>query len=233
MRYLVPFCLLTILPTLPLRALPPLAVAQVVREGQPPYEDDERRYRLEGDGCGQLHQGQMVLLVRPGAARLVGQLEVVAVHPDYALARLRRSGAGFPMKGDLAVPLETLQPLPGLPTVGQPLAPSPGLSAPPAAPALPVPALGGAHLEPIFFLPEATTLTPGAQAKLKAWVKAWGRAGRWMVALPPPDSPLAAARVRAVHEELLRLGARRVEEGRIDQSVTGPYPAVFVILNPC
>jgi hypothetical protein len=39
-----------LLTTAALQAATPLAVVRVVREGLPPYEDDHRLYRLEGDG---------------------------------------------------------------------------------------------------------------------------------------------------------------------------------------
>ena len=223
----LPFCLC--LMTAALQAGPPLAVVQVVRQGLPPYEDDQRLYRLEGDGCDQLRPGRVVLLVRPREARSLGQLEVVSASPGFALAKLRKAGATFPMKGDLAVPREPLRTLPGLPGAGQPLAPA----GPPGECAQPVPSPGAAHREPIFFLPEEAILTPGAKAKLKAWVAAWGRAGRWVLALPPDAAPpLSGDRVTALREELGRLGVRAVEVGAAAAEPPGKYPAVFVVLNP-
>lgn len=226
MRFFWPFLLMTAA----LHAGAPLAVTGVVREGLPPYEDSERLYRLEGDGCDRLRPGQILLPVRPREPRPLGQLEVVKAGPAFALARMSRPGATFPMKGDLAVPREPLRRLPALPETGAPLAQAPR----PGEPALPPPPPGAAHREAIFFLPDQAVLTPGARAKLKAWVSAWGRAGRWVLALPPEQpSPLTEARVTALREELGRLGVPKVELGSAEQAPPGKYPAVFVVLNPC
>jgi hypothetical protein len=224
---------------------PPLAVAQVVREGLPPYEDADRRYRLEGDGAAQLRPGQVLLLVRPGEPRVLGLLEVVSVAPDHALARLSRAGATFPMKGDLVVPREPLRTLPALPEE-RPL-PAAGLHSPavpvqpePPEPAPPPPVSEpsgsgrqpdlpqiGLYRQPIFFLPAEAYLTPGARAKLRTW----GRGGRWTLTLTgaePPDAPLAQARIRSLREELSRLGVAKVQVGTSEQTVDSPYPAVLV-----
>jgi hypothetical protein len=242
--------MLATLPALP-AASPPLAVAQVVREGLPPYEDAERRYRLEGDGAAQLRPGQVLLLVRPGEPRVLGLLEVVSVAPDHALARLSRAGATFPMKGDLVVPREPLPTLPALPEErplpaaglhppAVPVLPEPPEPAPP--PPVPMPAPSGSgrqpdlpqigpHCQPIFFLPAEAYLTPGARAKLRTWVQTWGRGGRWTLTLTgaePPDAPLAQARIRSLREELSRLGVAKVQVGTSEQTVDNPYPAVLV-----
>ena len=240
----------------------PLAVVQVVRQGLPPYEDNARLYRLEGEGW-ELRPGRVVLLVRPGDRRSLGQLEVVSAGQGFALARLLKAGATFPMKGDLAVPREPLrtppamprilpdgaafprmvdlavprgplQILPGLPGTGGRLALAGDLRLQPGATSLPVPPPGAAHREPIYFLPEGATLTPGAKAKLLAWVTTWGRAGRWVLAQPPgPATPLSEARLAALREELGRLGVSAVEVATADPEPPGKYPAVFVLLNPC
>lgn len=244
--------MLATLPALP-AASPPLAVAQVVREGLPPYEDAERRYRLEGDGAAQLRPGQVLLLVRPGEPRVLGLLEVVSVAPDHALARLSRAGATFPMKGDLVVPREPLPTLPALPEErplpaaglhppAVPVLPEPPEPAPPPPPPVPMPEPSGSgrqpdlpqigpHCQPIFFLPAEAYLTPGARAKLRTWVQTWGRGGRWTLTLTgaePPDAPLAQARIRSLREELSRLGVAKVQVGTSEQTVDNPYPAVLV-----
>jgi len=222
---------LCFLMTAVLHAGAPLAVTGIVREGLPPYEDDARLYRLEGDGCD-LRPGQILLLVRPREPRPMGQLEVVRGGPAFALARVSRPGATFPMKGDLAVPREPLRRLPALPGPDAPLPAAQALR--PAEPALPAPPPGVGHREPIFFLPDQAVLTPGAKAKLKAWVAAWGRAGRWVLALPEAEpSPLTEARVKALREELGRLGVPKVERGPAGPAAPGKYPAVFVVLEPC
>jgi hypothetical protein len=176
----------------------------------------------------------VVLLVRPKARGFRDQLEVVSTGPGFAMAKERRPGADFPMKGDLAVPREPVRTLPALPAPGRPLPPAElAASLVPASPALPVPPPGAAHREPIFFLPEQAVLTPAAKAKLKTWVAAWGRAGRWVLAQPPAEpSPLVQARITALRDELNRLGVPRIELGSAEQAPPGKYPAVFVVVNP-
>jgi len=226
MKLILSFMLMTAA----LHAAAPLTVVNVVREGQPPYEDADRLYRVEGDGGDQLLPGRVLLLMRPRDPRPMGQLEVVRTGPGYALAKVRKAGATYPMKGDQVVPREPLRTLPGLPSTGGPWSVA---LLQPAALALPVPPPGVAHREPIFFLPEQATLTPAARSKLKAWIAAWGRAGRWMLALPPsPPSPLNEARVTALRNELTRLGVAKVELGTAEQTPPGKYPAVFVVLDP-
>jgi hypothetical protein len=259
MRLFLTFMLMTA----GLQAAAPLAVVNAVREGQPPYEDSDRLYRVEGEGCDQLRPGRVLLLVRPHDPRLMGQLEVVKTAPGFALARIRQPGATYPLKGDEVIPREPLRTLPSLPSPGGPLLAAlsqpatlalpvprdplrslPGLPSPgralalavsqPAAPALPVPPPAVAHREPIFFLPEQAILTPAARSKLKAWVAAWGRAGRWVLALPPAEpSPLDQARITALREELNRLGVAKIELGSAATAPPGKYPAVYVELNPC
>jgi hypothetical protein len=243
--------MLATLPALP-AVPPPLAVAQVVREGLPPYEDADRRYRLEGDGAAQLRPGQVLLLVRPGEPRALGLLEVLSVAPDHAMARLSRAGPTFPMKGDRVVPREPLRTLPALPTPAPlpvaglrppavPLLPEPAEPAPPPPPpAAPGPSgsdrqpdlsLIGPHRQPIFFLPAEAYLTPGARVKLRTWVQTWGRGGRWTLTLTgaeSPDAPLAQARIRSLREELSRLGVAKVRVVTSEQTVDNPYPAVLV-----
>ena len=226
MRPFLALCLTTAL----LQAGTPLAVVRAVREGQPPYEDDQRLYRLEGDGVEQLEPGALLLLVRPREQGPMARLEVVRRQPGFALARINRPGASFPLRGDLAIlrePLRTPPPLPGpMPALG----PAPGAWAP-ASPSLPVP--GAAHREPIFFLQDDAGLTPGAKAKLKAWVAAWGRTGHWVLALPPGSAgPLAQARISALRDELGRLGVPRIEVGSVPQDPPGKYQAIVILQDP-
>jgi len=206
-----------------------LVVVQVVREGEPPYEDNNRLYRLEGDLCATLRLHQPLLLVRFGEARPMGQLEVVKLGPDFALARVSKPGASYPMKGDRAVPREGLTRLPPLPG-STALAGAPHQ---PAEPALMAPPPSAPHREPIYFLPEQAVLSPAAKTKLKAWVAAWGRAGHWVLVLPKyGPSAQDADRVRVLREELKRLGVARVEQKNSDLEAPGQYPAVFVGVDP-
>lgn len=227
MRPFLALCLTTAL----LQAGAPLAVVRAVREGEPPYEDDQRLYRLEGDGVELLEPGTRVLLFRPREKGPMARLEVVRRQPGFALARIERPGASFPLRGDLAIPREPLRTPPPFPDLGPTPVPGPGpLAWIPASPGLAVP--GAAHREPIFFLQDDAGLTPGAKAKLKAWVAAWGRTGRWVLALPPGAGPLAEARIDALREELGRLGVPRIELGSVPQAPPGKYPAVMVLQDP-
>jgi len=213
-----------------LQAGTPLAVVRAVREGEPPFEDGQLFYRLEGDGSAALKPGEVLRLVRPRDARPMALLEVVDGRPGYVLARIRQPGATFPLRGDLAIPREPLRTPPPLPDPGQPLPAAP--AAAPAAPALAVPPPLAVHREPIYFLADEAALTPGAKAKLKGWVASWGHGGVWVLALPPGAGPLAEARVGALREELARLGVARIEVGSVPEPPPGKYEAVVVILDP-
>ena len=213
-----------------LQAGTPLAVVRAVREGEPPFEDGQLLYRLEGDGGAALEPGAVLRLVRPRDARPMALLEVVGGRPGYVLARIRQPGATFPLKGDLAIPREPLRTPPPLPGPMPALGPAPGAWAP-ASPSLPVP--GAAHREPIFFLQDDAGLTPGAKAKLKAWVAAWGRTGHWVLALPPGSAgPLAQARISALRDELGRLGVPRIEVGSVPQDPPGKYQSIVILQDP-
>ena len=218
---------------------PPLSVVAVIREGLPPYEDSDRQYMLTGAGWDRLSPGMVVRLARPGLPLSPGQLIVVTAQSGYVLAKLYREGPIFPMKGDLAVLPEPLQALPALPS-HQPFLPRPAAPANPSplvptAKAPPPPPLppGADHQQPIYFLPEATTLTPGALDKLKAWVANWGAGGRWVLALPVGQGTgLTEARLEALRTELERLGVAKVDTGATAQQSATQYPAIFVIHRP-
>jgi hypothetical protein len=177
-----------------------------------------------------------VRLARPGLPLFPGELIVLSNESGYALAKLHQPGATFPMRGDLALLPEPLRSLPALPGASQPLpmplAPATPAPEPPSL-APPPPPPGADHQEPIFFLPQGTSLTPGAKDKLKAWVGAWGAGGRWVLALPlGQGSGLTEARLQALREELMRLGVAKVETDATAQQAPGKYPAIFVLHHP-
>lgn len=223
---------------IPLAPTPPLAVVQVVREGWPPYEDANRLYRLEGEGCAQLQAGGILLLHRNRETRALGRLEVVRVTPTFALARLAAPGETFPQRGDRVYPQETLQALPALPSPAEPLAslaPA-SLEAPAPLPAAPSPEPGcAAQREPLYFRQGETRLSPAGQTKLKAWVQAWGKTRRWSLACPPwPGEALdvSAARLTVLKDELKRLGVTRVDEVILSEEPPGRLPLIFVAADP-
>lgn len=216
----------------------PLAVTQVIREGLPPYEDDQRLYRLEGEGSEQLKPGRTVLLYRRREPRRLPRLEIVEVHPRYALARITAPTELFPLRGDLAFAVESLATPPALPALG-PVEAGPGLGA-----LTPSGTLQGApgpepgftpQREPLFFLKGETRLSPAGHAKLTAWVKAWGKGRRWSIACPPwpgESLDLTAARIAVVREELHRLGVLHAEEVILTEEPQGDHPLIYVAADP-
>ena len=111
MSVLLPLCLLAAL----LDPGPALVVTRVTREGLPPYEDEARSYRLEGAGCRELRPGTLLRLTRPLERRALGELQVIEVQGAYALARLHKPGATYPLRGDVAIAPTPLATLPALP----------------------------------------------------------------------------------------------------------------------
>jgi len=146
-------------------AAAPLRVVSVDRPGLPPYEDDQRVYRLEGPECRTLRVGEILPLRRQGEPRRLGKLEVLSVHLDHADARLAEAGETFPLKGDEALCREPLRALPlaasaspsPLPAMDalRPLPPRPAVAA--AKPLLPLPETAPVSFRP---LPARTALLP-------------------------------------------------------------------------
>lgn len=232
MSVLLSLCLLAALAP----ADPPLRVTSVVRAGLPPYEDAARLYRLEGAACRDLKPGAILRLQRPVEPRSLGELEVLSVAPDHALARLYRPGATFPLRGDQAIPRGPLAPLPALPGPESLAAlASPAPPARLAATAPPPLAVAPLRREPIYFFLNQATLTPAGQAKLAAWVAAWGSTGTWVLAWAPwpGESPgLSQARLATLREALARLGVQTVETRALPPGPAGPFPAIQVQVEP-
>lgn len=216
----------------------PLQIVSVGRTGLPPYENSERVYRLEGSGCATLRVGEVVVLKREGERRNLGRLEVLSVHLDHAQAKLAQVGETFPLKGDLAVRMELLRPMPELPK---------GLETRP----LPVQASlqpkvlkaslvrsfgeGTTYREPIYFLKGDASLSPGAVAKLRTWAESWGLKNQWTLECPQAPgtlSTLLQERVSALREELTRLGVAHLEVRAVPQEAAGRYDAIYVMSEP-
>ena len=220
-------------------AFAPLAVTQVLREGLPPYENDSSRlYRLEGEGCDKLAEGQVLLLARGQERRLMGRLEVTRVTPHYALARLVFAGETFPLRGDRAYPRGSLKALPLLPPPLKPwtVSAQAALGVPATRLAPPGPETGfQGQREPLYFLPEESRISEAGQLKLQAWVKAWGRDRRWSLGCPtaPGESlDLCAGRIATLTEELRRLGVAQVEVVILPDETPGPYPVIYIVADP-
>jgi len=106
---------------------------------------------------------------------------------------------------------------------------------PQARPAVPGLTTGQPTPEPLFFIPGDATLSPGALAKLKTWVAAWGLQGTWTLTVPTGPGltyELTERRVLAIRTELRRLGVPRVETILGAQASAGPYDAIYVAKGP-
>jgi hypothetical protein len=81
----------------------------VEQTGNPPFEPDGRVYRLSGKSASRLKPGEILIIKRDKEPRDVGLLRVVSVQADTVTARLEVRGEAFPLKGDLALPLASLE----------------------------------------------------------------------------------------------------------------------------
>ncbi len=100
--------------TLPLAAGATLRVVAVERKGLPPFEDDRRVYRLEGEDAARVRPGEVLQLVRTGDPRDPGRLKVAALEGGRVSAVLETRGATYPLVGDQAI-LRRISPVPPLP----------------------------------------------------------------------------------------------------------------------
>lgn len=209
--------------TLPLAADAALRVAAVERTGWPPFEDDRRIYRLEGQDAGRLRPGEVVQLFRPGDPRDPGRLKVAFLEGGRASAFLDARGSTYPLVGDLALgrrvaTLPTLPATAGLADLGlrPPVAPpaaevSPsGAAATPQAPPQP---LAPRH-ETIYFLEGDGSLSPKGRDKLQVAVRSWGAEGRWVLAVPVNQvlpEKVRAARIQAIRKALGGFGVGKLD----------------------
>jgi len=247
--------LLCLLSLSPLVETPvPLSVVAVVRQGLPPFEEGERLYRLEGRGSSQLRSGDKVLLQRSGEKSCSGRLKVLEVHDEYALATLDEEGETYPLKGDLAQRIEPPRPLPVLPTqkpeealprsstlaVSKPIreltpsVPKPVLPAPSAPAWVPSPSSEpvASHSQPIYFLKENASLSPGAVEKLKKITATWGLKDRWVLGYPGNAGlipSLQQERLGALRGELQRLGVETPELRVMPPEPAGRYDVIYVL----
>jgi len=220
-----------------LLASPPLQVVAVVRAGMPPFEEGGRLYRLEGDGCQALRVSEQLTLRRSGELRPLGRLEVTAVKDGFALAKLALAGETYPLKGDLAVRHEMIKPLPSLPAAAKDLAIPPEALAPriPTQGVPPALRKAGIRREGVYFLKGNAELSPGAIAKLRAWVEGWDPDGRWVVLVPGnADTPqaLVQARVEALRAGFKALGVNQVAMQTLPPEPPGKYDLVYISKEP-
>jgi hypothetical protein len=87
-------------------------IVDIVRQGSPPYLEEDRLYRIEGKGCNQLEKGSRLQIQRPENGRFSGTMVVVKVGDNYVLAILEKKTDTYPLKGDLAFQLDDPKNLP-------------------------------------------------------------------------------------------------------------------------
>lgn len=156
-------------------------VVAVERHTLPPFEDDQRLYRLEGPGP--LSPGTRVQLLRPGSAENPGRLRVVRSAPGGCYAVIDQRGDTFPLVGD-GTAVWNVHRMPALP------APEPVEAIPqPLVVSAAEPHLPRAFREPVYFLAGDGALSPRGLEKIATWAREWGQ-GAWVVEVPAGKGPL-------------------------------------------
>jgi hypothetical protein len=220
--------LFTLLLTLPLAAGSGLRVVAVERVGWPPFEDDRRIYRLEGEEAPRLRPGEVLQLFRPGDPRNPGRLKVASLEGGRVSAHLESRGTTYPLVGDQAIsrraaPLPALPARTGMPDLslrppkGLPPADSslrPAVQSVVAEPAVPRAAQPSTQQESIYFLEGDGSLSPKGRDKLQQSVRAWGTAGQWILAVPQDrvlPEKVRQSRIEAIRKVMGALGVGKIE----------------------
>ena len=209
-----------------LSASEPLRIVAVERQGLPPYEDDRRVYRLQGQA--HVSAGELLELKRPSTKDHPGRLRVLRTTSDGVLALLDRRGDTFPMKGDVAFHWE-MTGLPELPAT-KTVRPTPL----PLDTAMAVPQEPRHLREALYFRPGDATLSPLGKAKVEAWVREWGQ-GRWTLEYSKgkgEPTRLTQARLKVLKAALEAAGAQGVQIRALPPSPGQPREAVYVRLGP-
>ena len=218
MRWL-PLCIVLVSA---LGAQTPLHIISVERRGPPPYEAADRTYGLDGGHARGLKVGDRLIVKRIGEVMPLGHLRVTEVRGDRAGASFEPAGAGYPMKGDLAIREELLR----IPEVTRlsvepiPLAPAPR----PAALAPPREGL-------LFFLPQRADISPVGLKKLETWIQAWGPGGRWAVHVPTAKAlkpALQNLRAEALQAALHALGIAQATVETQPRTAEGKYDPAWI-----
>lgn len=236
-----------------------LRVVAVVRKGLPPYEENDRLYRVEGKGCALLKVEETLILRRMGEKRSPGKLRVMEAHWDHALACLLEGGETYPLIDDLALRIDPPEPLPPMPAsapmqtsiaaaameVRIPLREEPKVLPLPApvpiqakvipeipAPEPPAQVPVREKRQPIYFIKGDASLSPGALRKLKTYRESWNANVAWTLVCPgSPGLSLAVQhdRIAALREELGRLGIEWVEVRFTPAEAPGKYDVIYVM----
>ncbi|MDR0499234.1 MAG: hypothetical protein LBH03_05835 [Holophagales bacterium] len=197
-------------PQLPKSQVDELRIVAVEQTGKPPYEPDGRVYRLTGKSASRIKPGEVLIIKRPKEPRDIGLLRVVSVQADMVTAKLEVKGEAFPLKGDLVLPLASLE----IPTIANenrhdrfPLrAGIPFPLTPSRLPNTPYGAKSGASLKDIPFpltllgipsipsnggIQQARTLLPPSSAKsLEEIIAGWPATKSVTVAQPPTKTKI-------------------------------------------
>jgi hypothetical protein len=205
-----------------LGAQAPLHIVSVERRGLPPYESADRTYGLDGGLDRGLKVGDRLLVKRIGQALPLGHLRVTEVRGERSGASFESEGAGYPMKGDLAIREELLR----IPEVTRlkvepiPLAPVPR----PAAVAPPREGI-------LFFLPQRADLSPAGLKKLETWIQEWGPGGRWVVHVPSAKAlkpALQKLRAETLQAALHSLGIEQATLETQPRTTEGKYDPAWI-----
>lgn len=205
-----------------LSAQAPLHILAVERRGSPPYESDDRLYRVDGGNNRGLHPGDRLTVRRPGETKALGHLRMTEVRGDQAEGHFEPGGGGFPMKGDL-VWREELAGMPVTPILD-------GTPMPPMTPAKPIPEAPPQE-GVLFFLPQQAELSPAGLKKLETWVHAWGSGGRWVLHVPNEKTikpALQKQRIETLRTALKNLGLEQVALVREPRTTEGKNDPAWI-----
>lgn len=205
-----------------LSAQAPFHIISVERRGLPPYEAADRTYGLDGGQSRGLKVGDRLLVKRRGERLPLGHLRVSEVLGERAGASFEPAGAGYPMKGDLAVREELLR----VPEVTQ-LSVEPIPWAPAPHPAAVAPPREGV----LYFLPQRADLSPAGQKKLESWIQEWGVGGRWAVLVPTAKAlqpALQKLRAETLQAALHSLGVAQATVEAEPRTAEGKYDPAWI-----
>jgi hypothetical protein len=200
----------------------PFRIIAVERQGLPPYESQDRIYRLDGGQERGLRVGDRLIVKRNGDFWALGRLRVIEVRGDHAGTTFEPAASAYPMKGDLAL-REELKWMPDGGRLNAELIP---LVPPPRSTSEAPPKEGI-----LFFLPQKAELSLAGLRKLETWVEAWGAEGRWVVQVPTAKAlkpALQKQRAEALQAALRAMGIGRVKLESEARTAEGKYDPAWI-----